>query len=209
MTRLTPLFALLLIGGLASKVHADQLTQIIQQDLQTLGYEPGNTDGEPSTSTAIAISKFQAEHGLEVTGEATPQLAGIIKSALKGNAPSGAVAAAPAATAPPTPAQAPAAQAAAAAPALDATALQAAQQACLQQKVEEQREASQRKRGFARLARAATRAASRMGGDGISRDVARASSAVYDAGAIAGDLKGAAEDLGLTESDIEECRNPF
>ncbi|HSD68201.1 MAG TPA: peptidoglycan-binding domain-containing protein, partial [Woeseiaceae bacterium] len=58
-------------------VIADELTRIVQTDLQALGYAPGNTDGEASTETIIAISKFQAENNLEVTGAATPQLAGI------------------------------------------------------------------------------------------------------------------------------------
>ena len=189
-----------LVSGLAA---ADALTQIIQRDLSTLGYDPGNTDGEATVETAIAISKFQSENALEVTGEASPQLAGIIKAAINGNPP--------AATTAPAAQPSAAAQAApqfAAAPASDPLALQAAQQACLQQKVAEQQESAQRRRGFGRLARAVTRTASRLGGDGISSEVSELSSAVYDVNAIGSDLKGAAEDLGLTESDIEECRNP-
>lgn len=57
---------------------ADNLLQQIQEDLVTLGYEPGNTDGIPDTLTSIAISQFQAEQALEVTGEPSPQLAGIL-----------------------------------------------------------------------------------------------------------------------------------
>ena len=83
-----------------------------------------------------------------------------------------------------------------------------AQQACLQQKVAERQESQKRKRGFARLARAVTRTASRLGNNDISSDVSRVASDVYTAGAVANDLQGAAEDLGLTETDIEECRNP-
>ena len=48
---------------------ADELTQIIQQDLMTLGYDPGSTDGEATVATVIAISKFQSENGLAVTGD--------------------------------------------------------------------------------------------------------------------------------------------
>ena len=59
----------------------DELTQMIQQDLTALGYETGGATGEMTTTTAVAISRFQAEHGLEVTGEASPQLAGIVKAA--------------------------------------------------------------------------------------------------------------------------------
>ncbi len=44
---------------------ADELTQVIQQDLVTLGYDPGNTTGEASVETIVAISKFQAEHDLD------------------------------------------------------------------------------------------------------------------------------------------------
>ena len=179
---------------------ADELTQIIQRDLVALGYDPGNSEGELSVPTVVAISKFQAEHDLEVTGEATPQLAGIIKAELRqGSQP--AISAAP---------QQAATQAAvpAAADAASMAALQAAQQTCLQQRIAERQQSEQRKRGFARLARAVTRTASRLGGDDVSREVSEFSSAAYDANAIASDLKGAAEDLGLTESDIEECRNP-
>jgi peptidoglycan hydrolase-like protein with peptidoglycan-binding domain len=59
----------------------DELTQIVQKDLLTLGYEPGNTNGEATVDTIVAISKFQAEHGLDVTGKATPQLLGIRQAA--------------------------------------------------------------------------------------------------------------------------------
>jgi hypothetical protein len=58
------------------------------------------------------------------------------------------------------------------------------------------------------LARAVGRTAGRLGGSEISSDIAALSSDVYTAGAIASDFKGAAEDLGLTESDLEACRNP-
>jgi peptidoglycan hydrolase-like protein with peptidoglycan-binding domain len=54
------------------------LTQSVQQHLKALGYDPGNTDGDLSTDTVIAISQFQAEKGLQVTGEVTPQLLGIL-----------------------------------------------------------------------------------------------------------------------------------
>ncbi|MGD2168602.1 MAG: peptidoglycan-binding domain-containing protein [Gammaproteobacteria bacterium] len=188
----------LLFASLVSGVaRADALTQIIQQDLATLGYDPGNTDGEESVETAVAISKFQAENGLEVTGKATPQLAGVIKATIsRGDAPSSVA----------KPVAQPSQQAAVADGAIE---LQAARQACLQQKAAERQESQQRKRGFARLARAVTRTASRLGGDSLSSGIIDLSSGVYEAGAIASDFKGAAEDLGLTESDIEECRNPL
>lgn len=58
------------------------LVQIIQRHLATLGYEPGNTDGELTKATVVAISKFEATNGMEVTGQATPQLAGILAAAV-------------------------------------------------------------------------------------------------------------------------------
>jgi peptidoglycan hydrolase-like protein with peptidoglycan-binding domain len=164
-------------------VFADELTQMIQKDLVTLGYDPGNTDGEATVQTAVAISKFQAEHDLEVTGEATPQLAGVIKAAI--DQPHAPAAEATAATAPPA----------------------AAQQACLQQKMEAREESNRKKRGFGSLMRAATRTAARAGGDTAS-DIARTTHDVYDVNATASDLESAARDLGLTESELEECRNP-
>lgn len=188
-----------LVSGVA---QADALTQIIQQDLAALGYDPGNTDGEASVATAIAISKFESEHNLEVTGEATPQLAGIIKAEIKqGNQPAAAAASSAQLSAQP-------ATQSTAAPADDPIDLQTAQQTCLQEKMAAAKESQQRKRGFARLARAVTRTASQFGVGGISNDVVDLASDVYAADAIAGDFKGAAEDLGLTETDIEECRNP-
>ena len=73
----TLILSLSLLPGLAG---ADALTQMIQQDLTTLGFETGGTDGEMNVQTAVAISQCQAQNGLEVTGEASPQLAGVIKS---------------------------------------------------------------------------------------------------------------------------------
>jgi len=182
---------ILVVSILPGAASADELTQIIQQDLVSLGYDPGNTHGEATTETIVAISTFQAEHDLEVTGAATPQLAGVIKAAIKQQGQPAAATSTQAAAAP------------------DPAALQAAQQACLQQKMAAAQESQQKKRGFGRLARAVTRTASRFGGNSISRDVAEISGDVYTAGAVAEDLKGAAKDLGLTETDMEKCRNPF
>lgn len=61
----------------------DNLTQTVQLHLKALGYDPGSTDGENSLQTSIAISQFQSEKGLEVTGEVTPQLAGVLQAALE------------------------------------------------------------------------------------------------------------------------------
>jgi peptidoglycan hydrolase-like protein with peptidoglycan-binding domain len=70
-------FVFLLFAATSS---ADELTQGIQKDLVALGYDPGSIQGEATLKTSVAISKFQADNGLEVTGTATPQLAGILSS---------------------------------------------------------------------------------------------------------------------------------
>lgn len=64
--------------SMSAALAGGNLTQTVQNYLSFLGYETGNTDGEPSMETTIAISQFQAEKGLEVTGEISPQLAGIL-----------------------------------------------------------------------------------------------------------------------------------
>lgn len=62
----------------SAELTTSNLTQSVQQHLQALGYDTGNANGELSTDTVIAISQFQAEKGLRVTGEVTPQLLGIL-----------------------------------------------------------------------------------------------------------------------------------
>lgn len=47
----------------------------IQRHLVTLGYAPGNTEGVLDTLTEIAISQFQAERNIAVTGQPSAQLA--------------------------------------------------------------------------------------------------------------------------------------
>jgi peptidoglycan hydrolase-like protein with peptidoglycan-binding domain len=173
-------------------VFADDLTRMVQKDLVTLGYDPGNTDGEATTQTIVAISKFQAEHDLAVTGEVTPQLAGVVKAQIKKQGQPAGTAAAPAA---PAAAQNPAA-------------LQAAQQACIRQKIEARQEAQKKKRGFGRLLSAVSRTSSQFGGGGLAGDIARTSNEIYNVNATADDLSAAAKDLGLTEEELEECRNP-
>jgi peptidoglycan hydrolase-like protein with peptidoglycan-binding domain len=170
---------------------ADDLTEIIQKDLVALGYEPGNISGEMSTETVVAISKFQAENNLDVTGEPSPQLAGVIKAQLKAKNNGGAQASASAAAA-----------------ARDPAALQAAQQACLTEKYEQAQASQKKKRGFGSLMRAVGRTAARFGGNDFAREMAQTSRDVYDVNATAADLDSAAKDLGLTSDDIEACRNP-
>ncbi len=180
---------LLSAACLTTVAFADELTQIIQKDLMMLGYDPGNIQGELSTETIVAISKFQAENSLEINGEPSPQLAGIIKARMNaGNAPGQA---APAMAARPDPA-----------------ALQAAQQACLQEKIAAAQSKKKKKRGFGSLMKAVTNTAVRYGGGGIAGDIAETSRDIYNADATAKDWNRAAKDLGLQTSDIEECQNP-
>lgn len=186
-------FPVLLFLILPLAANADALTKIIQQDLVTLGYDPGNTDGEVTTQTVIAVSKFQAENDLEVTGEITPQLAGVIKAALKNQGDAGGAQAS-------TPA--------AAAPQRSEEELRTAQQACLQEKYAAAQESQKKKRGFGRLLSAVSRASSTFGNSELARDISSVSYDVYQANATASDLEAAAKDLGLTEDDIEACRNP-
>jgi peptidoglycan hydrolase-like protein with peptidoglycan-binding domain len=170
---------------------ADELTRMIQEDLARLGYEPGPATGEASTETIVAISKFQAEHDLEVSGEVSPQLAGIIKAAIDDAGQAAADNAPPPESA-----------------ARSAEALQSAQQACLQEKVEKAQAAQKTKRGLGSLMRAVSRTASQVGNNDVAQKVGDTTSDVYNANATAADLESAAKDLGLSESDVEACRNP-
>jgi peptidoglycan hydrolase-like protein with peptidoglycan-binding domain len=159
----------------------DPLVQSIQRDLVTLGYDPGNTRGELSTPTVVAISKFQAENNLEVTGDATPQLAGIL--AAKRDAAASSTATASSGT----------------------ESLEEAQAVCLQQKIDA---AKKKKKAFGRFVKAAANTASRYGGTQVSNEVEKASAEAYRADATAKDLEEAADALGLSKADIESCRNP-
>ncbi|HNP35446.1 MAG TPA: peptidoglycan-binding domain-containing protein [Woeseiaceae bacterium] len=191
LRKLTSL-SLLLAMSLPGLLWADELTQMVQQDLATLGYDPGEANGELTTKTIVAVSKFQAEHDLEVTGEVTPQLVGIVKASLKEQSnPAGGTAAAPAVAATRSPEE-----------------LQAAQQACIQDKVAKAQASQKKKRGFGSLMRAVTRTASQLGNSDVANDIAQTSSDVYNVNATAADLESAAKDLGISESDLEACRNP-
>lgn len=174
---------------------ADDLTMMIEQDLATLGYATGPVDGEETMETVIAISKFQAENNMEVTGSVTPQLAGILS----------AKAANPGMQTMPAVAADTATEAAIAQPAADPAALQAAQQACLQEKIAASQASQKKKRGFGSLMRAVTRTAGQMG----NYDLYKTTSDVYNANATAADLASAAKDLGLTEDEVAACQNPM
>jgi peptidoglycan hydrolase-like protein with peptidoglycan-binding domain len=182
---------LFLLGALLpTAVSADELTKQIQRDLVVLGYDPGSISGESTLETATAIAKFQAEHGLEITGNASPQVAERLATEVRAMR-------AGTRTPSPAPAQAPARSAP-----VDPAARQAAQQACLQEKIAQRQEAQKKKRGLGRLMSAVSRTASRMG----NQDVSRTMGDVYSASQTADDLSAAARDLGVTEDEIEACR---
>ena len=69
-------------GSSGALLVETDLVRMIQLDLVTLGYDPGNTDGVLSRQTVVAITQFEAASGLEVTGQATPQLAGRLQAAV-------------------------------------------------------------------------------------------------------------------------------
>ena len=162
-------------------MSADSLLSSIQRDLVALGYDPGNIEGELSTETIVAISKFQADNGLEVTGEPTPQLAGILAS----QRDAGGSPVAPGAQKEPS--------------------VEDAQAACLQAKVDA---AKKKKRAFGNVMRAVGSTASRYGGVKVSSEVQKASEQAYKVDATTKDLEQAANELGLSKEDVESCQKP-
>lgn len=70
--------------GMAAMMEPN-LVQIIQRHLVALGYDPGNTTGDLTKQTVVAITKFEAAKGMPVTGQATPQLAGVLAAAVDAN----------------------------------------------------------------------------------------------------------------------------
>jgi peptidoglycan hydrolase-like protein with peptidoglycan-binding domain len=185
------LSTLLLLGALLPvPVAADELMKQIQRDLVVLGYDPGSISGESTLETATAIARFQAEHDLQITGNPSPQVAERLATEVQAMR-------AGTRTPSPAPAQAPARSAP-----VDPAARQAAQHACLQEKIAQRQEAQKKKRGLGRLMSAVSRTASRMG----NQDVSRTMGDVYSASQTADDLSAAARDLGVTEDEIEACR---
>jgi hypothetical protein len=87
------------------------------------------------------------------------------------------------------------------------TALGDKQQACLQaaaQQAAEKKEQQKKTKGFGRLMGSLARTASRFGLADLT-DVTRG---IYDAEATADDAAVIAEELGISEDDVERCRNP-
>ena len=179
--------AALLAAGFATTVAADELTMMVEEKLAALGYATGPVDGVETMETVIAISKFQAENGMEVSGEVTPQLAGILSAKVAN-----------------PDLQPGATSTTAAPPAGDPAALQAAQEACLKEKMAAAQEAQKKKRGLGRLLSAVTRTASQQG----NYEIAQRTSDIYSASATADDLAAAAKDLGLTDDEVAACQNP-
>ena len=137
----------------------------------------------------IAISKFQAENQMEVTGEVTPQLAGVLSAQVSNPNPESASASAPPVASEPVNQQA---------------ALQAAQRACLEEKMRKEQEKQQKKRGFGHLMSAVTRTAGQQG----NYDIAQKMNDVSQANATFDDLAAAAKDFGLSKKQIAKCENP-
>jgi peptidoglycan hydrolase-like protein with peptidoglycan-binding domain len=190
------MLVILLTCSLAGLALGDELTQIVQQDLTTLGYDTGGVTGTAGTRTIIAVSRFQAEHNLEVTGEITPQLAGVIKAAISkqgtaANASQSAVKVAPEAT-----------------PAQTQADLKARQEACLQEKVAAAKQSAQMKSGLSKLFSAVSRTASQFGGADTAAQISTTAADASSVNATITDLEGAAKDLGISQSDIDACQNP-
>jgi len=57
--------------------YRSQMTRA-QETLRSFGYEPGPIDGIMRFETASALSAFQREHGLRVTGQANPETLAVL-----------------------------------------------------------------------------------------------------------------------------------
>lgn len=172
-----------------------ELVKLAQKELIALGYEPGNIQGQVDTETTVAVSKFQAENNMDVTGEVTPQLVGVLRAARNKGTQSGARSASTSATIPVQQQQ-------------PQSTLQQRQQECLQEKYAAAQERQKKKRGVMRLLSAVSRTSQQFGDGKLAETIDTTASNVYDVNATAEDLSAAAEDLGLTEEEVEECRNP-
>lgn len=185
---------------LAMSARADEVTLQVEQGLAVLGYDPGAIDGTQTVATTVAISRFQAQNGMEVNGEVSPVLLGRILARANGAEP-------PASSSPRPAANSGGSTSGGADPgnAGNAGAVTTAQQACLQKLAEEKEKSSRRRRGLGRLASAANRVANRFGVGQEVVETARDAAAVSGA---AGDLASAARDFGLTPEEAEQCRRP-
>jgi peptidoglycan hydrolase-like protein with peptidoglycan-binding domain len=177
-------FALAMLASPAAL--PDELTARVQKDLVTLGYDPGNINGEVTTETTIAIAKFEAERDIPVTGEISPLLAGVLAAEVDKQRSGTATATAAQVATTKTPEE-----------------IKAAQDGCLRDAIAKAQEKRKKRRGFGKLVSAVSRTASQVGSDDIA-DTARG---VNMASATSADLSQAAEDLGLSEDQIAACQN--
>jgi hypothetical protein len=65
-------------GSAGGALDTSGLVRMIQTSLVTLGYDQVAPSGQLDRPTVIAITQFEAAKGMPVTGQATPQLAGIL-----------------------------------------------------------------------------------------------------------------------------------
>jgi peptidoglycan hydrolase-like protein with peptidoglycan-binding domain len=197
----------ILVSLASATALADDLTLMVEQDLAALGYDTGAVDGEETMETVIAISKFQAQNDIEVTGEVTPQLAGVLSAKNSGSnqlSDSLDVAQTPTASNEPIP-EPNVGEATHTSKALtDEAALQAAQQACLEEKMRKQQAKNEKKRSLSNLLGAAGRIAARQG----NYDIQQATAEAYDANATADDVGIIAKELGLSKKQVRACENP-
>jgi len=86
--------------------------------------------------------------------------------------------------------------------------LAARQQACIEEaanSAQQARDAQKKTKGMGRLLGKISRTANRMG---LSNKLGGASKEIYDANATATDVADIADELGITESDVERCKDP-
>jgi peptidoglycan hydrolase-like protein with peptidoglycan-binding domain len=155
----------------------DETTLMIQQNLAALGYDV-NPSGVADTKTAIAISQYQAENDLPVTGETSPQLAGIL--AAKASAQNSE-------------------------PDVSEEELRAAQQACLQEKMDAAQATQQKKRGFGRLLSGVSRLAGQSGNFDLMRttnDIYQAGATADDFAQAAKDLGLTEDDIAACQNPL-------
>lgn len=70
-------------GTRTAPAAAGNIVQVIQVNLTTLGYSPGNTDGVLDDPTRAAISQFETDTGMTVTGEPSQAVADALAQAVR------------------------------------------------------------------------------------------------------------------------------
>jgi len=70
------------ITAVVDRDNQEQLLRKIQQDLETLGYDPGVLNGELTQQTVVAIERFEGDHGMPVTGQPSQVLASALAVAV-------------------------------------------------------------------------------------------------------------------------------